>query len=71
MPILYESTDRLFRGSPKKMQEGGHSWSTGSFLVGLGVGALIFTSVGRELVKTAAGITEEEIRKRLEARKKK
>jgi len=61
MPILYEDTDEAMK----------HSWDTGSFLLGLTVGGLIFTQVGREMVKTAAGITEEEIKKRLEARKKK
>lgn len=61
MPILYESTDNAVK----------HSWDTGSFLLGLIAGGLIFTQVGREMVKTAAGITEEEIKKRIEARKKK
>jgi len=68
MPILYEDTDKMMQ----------NSWDTTSFLIGaasgLFLGALIFTAVGREMVKTAAGITEEEIRRRIketEERRKK
>jgi len=68
VPILYEDTDGMMQ----------NSWDTASFLIGAGAGlffgALVFTAVGREMVKTAAGITEEEIRRRIkevEERRKK
>lgn len=50
------------------MPEGDAGFKFG-FVVGLGLGAIVFTSVGRELVKTAAGITEAELRRRIEATK--
>lgn len=80
MPLLYESYVRTIdpaRRTPVKprVEEVGRrklspSPGWGSFFVGLGLGFIIFTSLGREMVKTAAGITEEEIRRRMEARKK-
>ena len=47
------------------MPEGGASFKLG-FVAGLGFGAIVFTAVGREMVKTAAGITEAELRRKIE-----
>ncbi len=83
MPLLYESYVRTIDPSRRtpvlpRVEEVGrtrklsspysHWWS---FATGLGIGFVIFTKIGREMVKTAAGITEEEVRRRIEARKKK
>jgi hypothetical protein len=72
MPVLYESTDSLVKLRPHTIKR--LSASPESFWWGLGAGLVlgffIFTSLGRELVKTAAGITEEEIRRRIEERKR-
>jgi len=62
LPRVEEVGTKKYSPSPYS-----HWWS---FATGLGIGFVIFTSLGREMVKTAAGITEEEVRRRIEARKK-
>ena len=61
MPILYEDT--VF--SRKDLQEPGITipWGyLGAFLLGVFIGL----PIGREILKTAAGITESEIKRRMQ-----
>ena len=63
MPLLYENTDVIFK--KKSLQEPGITipWGyIGAFVLGVFIGL----PIGREILKTAAGLTEEEIRKRIE-----
>ena len=63
MPLLYENTDVIFK--KKSLQEPGITipWGyIGAFTLGVFIGL----PIGREILKTAAGLTEKEIRKRIE-----
>ncbi len=80
MPLLYESYVRTIdpaRRTPviprveevgRRKLSPGPSW--GSFFVGLGLGFVIFTRLGRDMVMHAAGLTEEEVRRRIGERKR-
>lgn len=56
MPLLVEDTDEQMK----------HSFDKWSFAAGLGLGALVFTAVGREMLKTAIDLPEHEIRERID-----
>jgi len=57
--VIHGKTRRNHRFSPSP------GFWTGC-AVGLGIGFLVFTALGRQMVKTAAGLTEAELRRRIE-----
>ena len=63
MPLLYENTDAIFK--KKSLQEQGITIPWG-YIGAFALGVFIGLPIGREILKTAAGITEAEIKRRMQ-----